>query len=231
MSWEQSPLIDRLIRSKLKGKAVPRPQLDISRSVWARFLAQALEQELIPPFNPYNDTISFLVAAQVLPYAALSAYFDQSSHIVGQEAQKVYFSNFWCASLLEFELALITTAFQDKKTQVSWHYGLHKWWNRSFLSRSVLISLAGVTAHTCNISPIPVVRASLILASSIMSCFWNPTACRGSGKSSSNLLLFICVWTTTSIWTCTVKCQTPSQLGQILTSWTVMCSLLYCTFL
>ncbi|BFI34078.1 hypothetical protein AXG93_3228s1150 [Marchantia polymorpha subsp. ruderalis] len=79
----------RLIRSKLKGKAVPRPQLDISRSVWARFLAQALEQELIPPFNPYNDTISFLIAAQVLPYAALSAYFDQSSHIVGQEAQKL----------------------------------------------------------------------------------------------------------------------------------------------
>ncbi|KAG6542857.1 hypothetical protein Mapa_015761 [Marchantia paleacea] len=79
----------RLIRSKLKDNAVPRPQLDISRSVWARFLAQALEQELNPPFNPYNDTLSFLLAAHVLPYAALSAYFDQSSHIVGQEAKKL----------------------------------------------------------------------------------------------------------------------------------------------
>ncbi|KAM5554760.1 ferritin-like catalase Nec2 [Rosa sericea] len=53
---------------------IPRPLLNISRENFARGFNGIVGFNLIPPFNPYANTINFLLAAYSIPYIGIGGY-------------------------------------------------------------------------------------------------------------------------------------------------------------
>ncbi|KAM3687949.1 hypothetical protein ACJW30_10G115000 [Castanea mollissima] len=56
---------------------IPRPQLDLSAQNFANFIHQALGFSLITPFvpfDPYLNTINYLIASNLIPYIGLTGY-------------------------------------------------------------------------------------------------------------------------------------------------------------
>ncbi|XP_004290772.1 PREDICTED: desiccation-related protein PCC13-62-like [Fragaria vesca subsp. vesca] len=62
----------RAIIDKFGG--IPRPLLNISRENFARGFNGIVGFNLIPPFNPYANTLNYLLAAYSIPYIALGGY-------------------------------------------------------------------------------------------------------------------------------------------------------------
>ncbi|KAB2014945.1 hypothetical protein ES319_D09G262900v1 [Gossypium barbadense] len=54
------------IKNVVRG--FPMPQLDLSASTFAKVIDQAIDSPLQPPFNPYANNVSFLIAAYLIPY-------------------------------------------------------------------------------------------------------------------------------------------------------------------
>ncbi|CAA0834277.1 Unknown protein [Striga hermonthica] len=52
----------------------PRPQLDLSSSVFANIMDNAFGETLDPPFNPYQNDINYLIASYAIPYVGLTGY-------------------------------------------------------------------------------------------------------------------------------------------------------------
>ncbi|KAI4297049.1 hypothetical protein L6164_036958 [Bauhinia variegata] len=59
----------------------PRPLLNISREVFAELVDKAFGQPLIPPFDPYANTINYLLASYVIPYIGLTGYVGASPNL------------------------------------------------------------------------------------------------------------------------------------------------------
>ncbi|KAB1202942.1 Desiccation-related protein PCC13-62 [Morella rubra] len=53
---------------------IRRPQLDISAETIAKIFDAAVGFKLSPPFDPYLDTIHYLLASYVIPYVGLMGY-------------------------------------------------------------------------------------------------------------------------------------------------------------
>nr|AFD10411.1 desiccation-related protein [Mucuna sempervirens] len=62
----------RAIKREIKG--FPRPLLNISKELFADVMDQAFGQRLDPPFNPYANTINFLLASYVISDVAPPVY-------------------------------------------------------------------------------------------------------------------------------------------------------------
>ncbi|KAI9081103.1 hypothetical protein K1719_036862 [Acacia pycnantha] len=62
----------RAIKSKVKG--FPRPLLNISREVFGTIMNNAFGRPLNPPFDPYANSINYLLATYVIPYVGLTGY-------------------------------------------------------------------------------------------------------------------------------------------------------------
>ena len=65
-------VVDFQIIDKFGG--IPRPLLNISRENFARGFNGIVGFNLIPPFNPYANTLNYLLAAYSIPYIALGGY-------------------------------------------------------------------------------------------------------------------------------------------------------------
>ncbi|WCJ21360.1 Desiccation-related protein PCC13-62 [Euphorbia peplus] len=52
----------------------PRPLYDFSPQNFANFFDEAIGYKLNPPFDPYNNTINYLLASYVIPYVGLTGY-------------------------------------------------------------------------------------------------------------------------------------------------------------
>ncbi|KAK9945639.1 hypothetical protein M0R45_011143 [Rubus argutus] len=57
----------------------PRPLLNLSVTLWALLFDLALKKPLIPPFNPYRNSLSFLLAAYAMPDLAQTSYVSSIS--------------------------------------------------------------------------------------------------------------------------------------------------------
>ncbi|KAE8670354.1 Desiccation-related protein PCC13-62 [Hibiscus syriacus] len=55
-------------------KGFPRPQLDLSASLFAKVIDKAFGKPLNPPFDPYANSINFFIASYLIPYVGLTGY-------------------------------------------------------------------------------------------------------------------------------------------------------------
>ncbi|KHN24848.1 Desiccation-related protein PCC13-62 [Glycine soja] len=62
----------RAIKSKVTG--FPRPLLDLSSASFAKLMDSAVEKPLVPPFDPYANSLNFIIASYVIPYVGLTGY-------------------------------------------------------------------------------------------------------------------------------------------------------------
>ncbi|XP_050364497.1 desiccation-related protein PCC13-62-like [Argentina anserina] len=62
----------RAITSAVGG--IPRPLLDISSATFAKAFNKIVGYSLKPPFNPYANSVNFLLATYAIPYLGLNGY-------------------------------------------------------------------------------------------------------------------------------------------------------------
>ncbi|XP_028801580.1 desiccation-related protein PCC13-62-like [Neltuma alba] len=62
----------RAIRNRVKG--FPRPLLNLSSEAFATIMNNAFGKTLVPPFDPYANSINYLLASYVIPYVGLTGY-------------------------------------------------------------------------------------------------------------------------------------------------------------
>ncbi|CAM6062047.1 unnamed protein product, partial [Sphagnum tenellum] len=79
----------RAIHKGLKEFAFPRPLLDVSNKIWAEFFDKALGKELKPPFDPYCNSLNYVLSAYMIPYVGLTGYVGTSPLLFGKEAKKL----------------------------------------------------------------------------------------------------------------------------------------------
>ncbi|TYG93712.1 hypothetical protein ES288_A11G132500v1 [Gossypium darwinii] len=63
---------------------VPRPRLNISAGAFATLLDQEMNTTLSPPFNPYTNSLNYLLASYVIPYVGLVGYVGTIPNLVGR---------------------------------------------------------------------------------------------------------------------------------------------------
>ncbi|KAL5158026.1 Desiccation-related protein PCC13-62 [Glycine soja] len=74
----------RAIKSKVTG--FPRPLLDLSSASFAKLMDSAFEKPLVPPFDPYANSLNFIIASYVIPYVGLTGYVGLLGVESGQDA-------------------------------------------------------------------------------------------------------------------------------------------------
>ncbi|XP_074561821.1 ferritin-like catalase Nec2 [Curcuma longa] len=77
----------RVIESTVGG--IPRPLLNLSAEVFADIMNDAFGYNLNPPFDPYNDTLKYLIASYVIPYIGVVAYAGANPSIRGYESKRL----------------------------------------------------------------------------------------------------------------------------------------------
>ncbi|KAK8684499.1 hypothetical protein V6N13_040523 [Hibiscus sabdariffa] len=71
----------KAIKKTVKG--FPRPQLDLSASMFAKVIDKAFGKPLNPPFDPYANSINFLIASYLIPYVGLTGYVGANPKLQG----------------------------------------------------------------------------------------------------------------------------------------------------
>ncbi|KAH0784562.1 hypothetical protein KY290_004160 [Solanum tuberosum] len=77
----------RALRSKVGG--LPRPLMDLSSRHFAHLFDEAFGYKLQPPFDPYRDSLNFMLSCYALPYAALVGYVGTNPLIQGYESKRL----------------------------------------------------------------------------------------------------------------------------------------------
>ena len=70
-------------------RGFPRPLLDISAANFGKIIEQALNATLDPPFNPYENSVNFLIASYIIPYVGLTGYVGANPKLLTPQARKV----------------------------------------------------------------------------------------------------------------------------------------------
>lgn len=71
----------------------PRPLMNLSAANFAKVFDDAFGYSLVPPFDPYRDSLNFMLASYLIPYVGLVAYVGTNPHINGYRSKRVR-SNF-----------------------------------------------------------------------------------------------------------------------------------------
>ena len=77
----------RAIKQNVKG--FPRPLLDISAANFGKIVETAMNTTLNPPFNPYENSLNFLLASYIIPYVGLTGYVGANPRLLTPQARKV----------------------------------------------------------------------------------------------------------------------------------------------
>ncbi|KAJ4764554.1 Desiccation-related protein PCC13-62 [Rhynchospora pubera] len=67
---------------------IQRPLIDISRAHWAKLMNMALGYKLDPPFDPFIDSLHYMVASYVLPYIGLNGYTGANPNLDGYRSKR-----------------------------------------------------------------------------------------------------------------------------------------------
>ncbi|KAJ4768157.1 Desiccation-related protein PCC13-62 [Rhynchospora pubera] len=103
----------RAIKSTVGG--FPRPLIDLRARNFAKIMDNAFGYNLDPPFNPYLNTINYLLASYIIPYVGLVGYVGASPNING------YISKGLLTGLLAVESgqdAVIRTLLYQKAEEI-----------------------------------------------------------------------------------------------------------------
>lgn len=68
---------------------IPRPLIDLSARNFARLMDKAFGYRLDPPFDPYVNSLNFMLASYVIPYLGINGYVGTNPIIDGYETKKV----------------------------------------------------------------------------------------------------------------------------------------------
>ncbi|KAL9235028.1 hypothetical protein vseg_009829 [Gypsophila vaccaria] len=77
----------RALKSTVGG--IPRPLIDLSPNHFARIVNEAFGYALEPPFDPYRDSLSYMLASYILPYVGLNGYVGANPHIRGYVSKRL----------------------------------------------------------------------------------------------------------------------------------------------
>ncbi|XP_052182866.1 ferritin-like catalase Nec2 [Diospyros lotus] len=67
----------------------PRPLLNLSAQNFAKIFDEAMGYHLEPPFNPYRDSLSYMMASYVIPYMGLVGYVGANPLLVGYKSKRL----------------------------------------------------------------------------------------------------------------------------------------------
>jgi hypothetical protein len=79
--------MSRAIKQNVRG--FPRPLLDISAANFGKIVEQAMNTTLDPPFNPYENSLNFLIASYIIPYVGLTGYVGANPKLLTPQARRV----------------------------------------------------------------------------------------------------------------------------------------------
>ncbi|CAI0467547.1 unnamed protein product [Linum tenue] len=79
--------VRRAIKSNVKG--FPRPQLDLSPASFAKVINDAFGKSLSPPFDPYANSINYLIACYLIPYVGLTGYVGANPKLQGPASRQL----------------------------------------------------------------------------------------------------------------------------------------------
>ena len=68
---------------------VPRPLYDLSPEAFAQLFDKAVGYKLDPPFNPYSNTVNYLLASYAIPYVGLVGYVGTIPHLANSTSRSV----------------------------------------------------------------------------------------------------------------------------------------------
>uniref|UniRef100_A0A0E0KDM3 Desiccation-related protein PCC13-62 n=1 Tax=Oryza punctata TaxID=4537 RepID=A0A0E0KDM3_ORYPU len=69
--------------------AILRPQIDLSAHNFARVMDEAIGYHLDPPFDPYTNSLNFLLAVYVIPYLGINGYTGTNPLIDGYATKRL----------------------------------------------------------------------------------------------------------------------------------------------
>ncbi|CAM6051241.1 unnamed protein product [Sphagnum compactum] len=65
----------------------PRVQLNLSAANWAHIIDNAFGKKLNPPFNPYSNSLNYLISTYTIPYVGLTGYVGTIPLLQGEGAK------------------------------------------------------------------------------------------------------------------------------------------------
>ncbi|CAI9100364.1 OLC1v1037344C1 [Oldenlandia corymbosa var. corymbosa] len=98
---------------------IPKPLLDISPETFATIMNEAFEYELDPPFDPYANSINYMLASYIIPYEGLVGYVGANQFLQGYKAKRLL------AGLLGVEAgqdAVIRTYLYERAEELVYPY-------------------------------------------------------------------------------------------------------------
>ena len=103
----------RAIKSTVGG--FPRPLIDLSSSNFAKIFDDAFGYKLDPPFDPYANSLNYMLGSYVIPYMGLVGYVGTNPFLIGYKTKRLI------AGLLGVESgqdAVIRTYLFEKANEV-----------------------------------------------------------------------------------------------------------------
>ncbi|XP_021771775.1 desiccation-related protein PCC13-62-like [Chenopodium quinoa] len=77
----------RIIKKTVGG--LPRPLIDLSPEIFAKIVNKAFDSDLEPPFDPYRDSVSYVLASYIIPYLGLNGYVGANAQIKGYVTRRL----------------------------------------------------------------------------------------------------------------------------------------------
>jgi hypothetical protein len=81
--------VDSALQKALGSYYFPRVQLDLSAANWAKIIDNAFGETLNPPFNPYSNSLNYLISIYTIPYVGLTGYVGTIPLLQGEGAKAV----------------------------------------------------------------------------------------------------------------------------------------------
>lgn len=77
----------RVLKTNFGG--IPRPLLNLSAPNFAKFMDMAFEHKLEPPFDPYRDSVNYMLGSYIAPYVGLTGYVGLNSMLQGHFSKRI----------------------------------------------------------------------------------------------------------------------------------------------
>lgn len=71
---------------------IPRPELNLGASNFAKLIDAAFGYKLDPPFDPYRNSMSYMIGSYVVPYVGENAYTGANAFLKGYLSKRVIIS-------------------------------------------------------------------------------------------------------------------------------------------
>lgn len=96
----------RAIKKTVKG--FPRPFMDMTASNFGKIIENAIGRKLEPQFDPYANSLNFLIACYIIPYVGLTGYVGANPKLQSPQSKSVRpYSTIFLFSLLNFYINYI----------------------------------------------------------------------------------------------------------------------------